>query len=132
MNIESAPTESLVLGTHDTCTQTQTGENSLNRFLNDVNYKMTTSRTRSRVQPGDTGAVMHSHLVFDPGGGEELSLGQDKCQIMVLVTTINQTRTHIQAALHTGVVEPTGTSNPSGFEASQTFLVDVTSSFSPQ
>lgn len=64
-----------------------------------------------RVEPGDTGTVIHSYLVFDPGGGGELSLGQDKCQIMILVTTINQTQT----ALHTGAVEPIDTSNPSGF-----------------
>lgn len=40
-----------------------------------------------RVQPGDTGVVMHCYLVFDPGGGG-LSLGLDKCQIVIIVTGI--------------------------------------------
>lgn len=44
-----------------------------------------------RVQPGDTGVIMH--LMFDPGGGGELSLGQDKCQNMIMVPTINPTHT---------------------------------------
>lgn len=52
-----------------------------------------------RVHTGDTGVVMHSCLVFDPGGGG-LSLAQAKCHVMIAVTTINQTHTASQTALH--------------------------------